>query len=322
MVSVLVTGIGSTPAISVVKGLRQQNEIDVYIVGTDINNRYETAGSVFCDKFYKVPPAVDPDYISILLNICEKENIAVAFPIIDIELEVIASHIEAFRSRGVHVWVSDIDSVRVCNDKYHTYRFLLENGFPVPATWLPEEVNKEGVSLPYPLVIKPRDGRSSIDVFYVDNSLELQEALKKVKNPIIQEYIAGKEYTIDVVADMESRVLAVVPRERIEIKAGISYKGRTVKDDQLINLATEISLSLKIKGPCNLQCKLWKGKPKCFEINPRFSGTLPLTIAAGINSPLILIKQTLGIDSGQLNYSFQPGVYMARYWEEVFYYGD
>ena len=51
-VNILITGIGSTTAISVVKGLRQQKEISTKIVGVDINHRNEIAGSRFCDIFY------------------------------------------------------------------------------------------------------------------------------------------------------------------------------------------------------------------------------------------------------------------------------
>ena len=315
----MVTGMGSTTAISVVKGIRRQTEVAIQIIGVDINRESEIAGSSFCDRFYTVPGAVDNSYISELLRICEAEGVKVLFPIIDAELATIAAQIEMFRARKIHVWLSDLETVQICNDKYETYRFLTENKFPTPQTWLPEEAARQEAELPYPLIVKPRDGVSSIDVFRVEGDSELEAVLKKVKKPILQEYLEGEEFTIDVVTDNDSRLLAVVPRQRIEVKAGISYKGRTVRDEQLIEQAGKIAEALKIKGACNTQCRVMDGRPKFFEINPRFSGTLPLTIAAGVNGPLLLVKLALGQMLDQNYFDFRAGTYMARYLEEVFY---
>jgi carbamoyl-phosphate synthase large subunit len=322
MTTVLITGMGSTTAMSVVKGLRQQVEMPLRIVGIDINRRFQIAGSSFCDLFYTVPNAVDEGYIPELLRICEVEGVQVLFPIIDIELEVIAAHVDMFRSKGVHVWISDLKTVQLCNDKYLTYRFFLENRVATPQTWLPEEVAGREAAMLYPLIVKPTNGVSSVDVFRVESAFELEETLKKVERPIVQEYLEGKEFTIDVVTDRDARLLAVVPRERIETKAGLSYKGKTVRNEKLIEQAGLIAQKLKIKGPCNIQCRVNDGKAKFFEINPRFSGTLPLTIAAGVNSPLLLVKLALGEKPEQNYFDFRAGVYMTRYWEEIFHYED
>jgi carbamoyl-phosphate synthase large subunit len=318
MTSVLITGIGSAPAISVVKGLRQQSELEVRIIGTDIHRSFEIAGASLCDAFYRVPKAVETDYISELLRICEDEGVRVLFPIIDIELEVIAAHVNEFKERGIHVWLSDLETILICGDKYHTYRFFSEHQFPTPQSWLPEELEGKGVKLSYPLIVKPRHGLGSLDVFRVEDSLDLKHALRKVKKPVIQKYLEGREFTIDVVADETSRLLSVVPRERIETKAGICYKGRTVRDERLIDYAGKIARALKIKGHCNIQCRVDHGQPIFFEVNPRFSGALPLTLAAGVNSPLILVKLALDRKLEQKYFDFRAGVYMTRYWEEVF----
>ena len=89
-IPVMVTGIGSTTAISVVKALRQQKEVIVKLIGVDINRKNEIAGSQFCDRFYTVPEAVAANYITELIKICQFEGVLILFPIIDIELEVIA----------------------------------------------------------------------------------------------------------------------------------------------------------------------------------------------------------------------------------------
>jgi carbamoyl-phosphate synthase large subunit len=169
------------------------------------------------------------------------------------------------------------------------------------------------------LIIKPINGVSSLDVFRADTPTQLFSALEQVKQPIIQEFIDGKEFTVDVLADTKSRVLSVVPRERIEVKAGISYKGRTVRSAGLAKAARKIAEALKVKGPCNIQCRLRQDEAWFFEVNPRFSGTLPLTIAAGVNGPVVLLRLALGELVGADSFKYKSGVYMARYWNEVFY---
>ncbi|MBC1225309.1 ATP-grasp domain-containing protein, partial [Nostoc sp. UCD120] len=225
-----------------------------------------------------------------------------------------------FHDLNIKVWLSELKTIQICNDKYETYKFLLKHQFATPQTWLPEEVEGREDEMTYPIIVKPRNGFSSIDVFRVENTVDLLQALRKVNQPILQEYLSGHEFTIDVVADDKSHILAVVPRERIQVKAGISYKGRTVKNEKLSEQAKEIAQTLNINGHCNIQCRLQNNVPKFFEVNPRFSGTLPLTIAAGVNSPVILLKLTIGENLDQCFFDFTEGVYMARYWEELFYY--
>jgi len=55
-----------------------------------------------------------------------------------------------------------------------------------------------------------------------------------------------------------------------------------------------------------------------FEVNPRFSGSLPLTIAAGVNGPLWTLKLASGEYPPGTLLNYQQ-VVMTRYWSEIFY---
>lgn len=320
-VTVMITGMGATTALSVLKGLRRQGDVAVRIVGVDINKADQIAGSSFCDVFFTVPLARDPAYVDTLVEICRAERVRVLFPINDVEVSAVAAHTDRFREVGVTAWVSDALTVITCNDKLLTARFCVANGIAAPSTWGADELPAGLDRLPYPLIIKPRSGVGSVGVARVDTAGELQAALRHTPQAVIQRYIDGPEYTVDVVCDQAGRVLAAVPRERIEVKAGISYKGRTVCDPELEERASTIAATLGIRGPCNIQFRAEQGTPYLIEVNPRFSAALPLTIAAGVNSPLVLLRLALGESiSGPLPY--QSGVYMARYWEEVFYHGN
>jgi len=314
---VIITGIGSTTGISVIKGFRKQNKFITKIVGTDINDKNMIAGSSFCDSFYTVPKAMDRNYISTLLDICEKEKVQVLIPIIDQELLIVAENKDEFNSRGVTVVISDPETIRICNNKYLTFKFLKDHGFPTANTLIANEI-KDPDSLVYPIFVKPLDGISSINAFKVNTPEEFLIAKRKVQNLVVQEYLEGDEYTTDVMADFAGNIFAVVPRQRISTKAGISYKGKTCKDSRLMYLGKQIAESLKIIGPANIQCMVSRDIISYFEVNPRFSGSLPLTIAAGINTPLWILKLLNGETSPNGLLPFKD-VIMTRYWEEIFY---
>jgi len=315
--TILITSIGSTTGISVVKGLKKQNEFSILLVGTDINEYKLTAGSSWCDIFHKVPLAIEEDYIPVLLDICLKEKVDVLIPIHDSELVNLSDNTDPFKKIGVNVILSEHETVQLCNDKYETYKFLNYHRIPTPETRLADEI-KQNEYLRFPAFVKPRKGLSSTDSFRVNSYQELTLAREKVKNLVVQEYLEGDEFTCDVIADFEGKVFSVVPRRRIEIKSGISYKGETCINEDLTNMSCKIVELLNLKGPSNIQYIISGNKIFCIEINPRFSGSLPLTIAAGVNGPHWIIKLING-ENTPANLLPYNSLIMNRYWDEVNY---
>ena len=165
-------------------------------------------------------------------------------------------------------------------------------------------------------------GVSSKDVFHVNSPDELASALARVDEPLVQEMLKGQEYTIDVFCDQSGRALASVPRMRLETRSGISYRGVTIRDEELIEAGLRIAGELGIIGHCNIQCfKDGKAAARFFEVNPRFSGSLPLTIRAGLNSPLLTVMLSLGKTIPTHMLGFQENLMMLRYWEEHYVQG-
>jgi carbamoyl-phosphate synthase large subunit len=140
----------------------------------------------------------------------------------------------------------------------------------------------------------------------------------RFKNFLVQEFIEGQEYTIDIVAGPDGKILQAIPRERMVVKAGMSYKGRTVKDHKLMDYGKWVAGRFRISGPANIQCIANKKDIYLIEVNPKFAAGLPLTVAAGVNVPLILIKLALGIKVGREELEFRDNIYMLRFWEEIF----
>ena len=243
------------------------------------------------DRAYRVPMSSDPAYIDEVREICGLEQIRLVVPTIDDELPTFAAAIELFRAQGVYIACSPEPANTLCNDKLATCRHLRAAGVPAALSFdradLPPDVA-------LPLFIKPKTGRGAVGAFPVRTRRELEFFLDYVPDPIVQEYLDGPEFTIDVLCDIDGRPLAIVPRERVVIRAGVIDRGRTVNDPRLIALAEDACRAIRFAGPINIQCRMRGNGAVIFEINPRFSGGIPLTIQAGADFPQMLIRLALG----------------------------
>jgi carbamoyl-phosphate synthase large subunit len=140
-----------------------------------------------------------------------------------------------------------------------------------------------------------------------------------VPEPILQEYLPGPEITNDVICDFEGHVLAVVSRQRIEVRWGEVAKGKTIYDPEIAQHCITIARGLKAIGPITVQCMLREGKPYFTEINPRFGGGVPLGIAAGVRSPHWFLAMAAGlpVEVPPLG-SYKVGLYITRFDDSFF----
>ncbi len=223
------------------------------------------------DKHYIVPPIFASNYIDTLLEICSKENIKLIIPTIDTELLLLSQNKKKFGENGVIVAISDPKAVETCSDKLKTFQFFKENNIPTVDTFSYYQVDKMK-NINYPLFIKPCGGSASINVYRINNRKELDFFINYIENPVVQEYAEGQEFTLDILADLGGKVINVVPRERIEVRAGEINKGKTVKEEKLIEYGKIIVEILGGIGPITIQCFKKGDEIKFIEINPRFGG--------------------------------------------------
>src|SRR5581483_5023668 len=140
-----------------------------------------------------------------------------------------------------------------------------------------------------PAVAKPRTGSGSRGVRVIEHRAELLE-LPRDGSLIVQEYLPGLEYSIDVLAGTTGCVIASVPRSRLKVDSGIAVTGRTVRDERLETLAATVAETVGLRGIANVQVKLDRcGVPALLEVNPRVPGSLALTIASGVDMPRLWI---------------------------------
>ena len=68
-------------------------------------------------------------------------------------------------------------------------------------------------------------------------------------------------------------------------RAGVIDSSCTVSEPSLMSLAEAGVAAVPFIGAINIQCRMLVKQPAIFEINPRFSVGIPLTIAAGADFP-------------------------------------
>ncbi len=268
------------------------------------------------DAAEEVPRSDQPGYVDALLDVCTAHDAGILVPTIDDELETIAAAAGRFAAAGVVVMAPHADTARICRDKLLTAEHLQRHGIRVAATWTPAEVRAR--RLPPPLFIKPRRGRGSVGAFPIRTADQLRFFLDYVPDPVVQEYLEGPEYTIDLFCDLEGQPISAVPRERIVIRSGVTDRGRTVGSAALVDLAVRCAAVLQFRGAVNVQCRVVEGTPVIFEINPRFSGGIQLTIAAGADFAEWTIRAARGESLTPCLGRFTDGLRMSSYESSLF----
>lgn len=283
------------------------------IITTEIS---EIAPAIyFGDKNYIVPKVSEDEYINSIINICNKENIRLIIPTTDVELYKLSRSKKDIEERTrAKVLVSDEKVIDICRNKINTAKFFYENGFKTPKLIRKYDIDNKNYE--FPLFIKPINGSSSINAFKIENEKELRFFVDYVKNPIVQKFIYGKEYSVDSFLDFDSNIITIVPRERISVRGGEVSKGKIVKDRKIIETVKKILYILKPIGHITIQCIKYNNDINFIEINPRFGGGAPMTMKAGANSAINLYKLILG---NKLSYTeeYKENVTFLRYDESI-----
>jgi carbamoyl-phosphate synthase large subunit len=340
--NILITGVGAPGVYGVIKGLRINGERKIKIIGVDVDPN--VASRYFIDKFYIVPSRASPNFMTSILEIVEKEQVDIIYPVPTAELEMFSEAKKKFKEIGVLVLISDIDGLRIANNKALLYQHLSNQGIDcVPKHFLVNDFNgflRAVEELGYPskkVCFKPPFGTgarglkvldsdsSNIDTMLArspDSSVatleEVSLALKKAHpfpTLLVVEFLPGDEYDVDILA-INGTSLSIIPRKNEKMFWGLSMVSHAEKNNQIIELSKCITKALNLSYVINISFKYSdKGNPEILEINPRIPGSIIAAISAGVNMPYLALKLALG-ESFSLP-TIRWGVKMIRYWNEV-----
>ncbi|MEP5254123.1 MAG: ATP-grasp domain-containing protein [Winogradskyella arenosi] len=280
-----------------------------------------SAACHIADAHFDVPKLDAPDYISVILYLCKKNDIGLVIPTIDTELHALAHNKAMFKAEGIEVVISSVDFVNACRNKRVIHDFFRFHDIKVA-----KEYNKDNYVLP--LFIKPIDGSRSVDTYVIKTEEDLTDYHFQNDKLMFLEYIDHdkfEEFTCDLYYSKDHQLRCVVPRKRLSVRDGEVYKALTVNNELVVYLKKHLKLIEGAVGCLTAQFFLHKTDPSqiyAIEINPRFGGGYPLSYLSGANYTKWLIDEYLLGKTIEDKFDvWERDLLMIRYDDEILVHG-
>ena len=268
------------------KDFRISMEKGSCIIATD-NSPYAPA-LYFADKQYLVPRINEPNYINILLDICNKEKINAITTFIDPETMFLAENRERFKN--IEVLAPYAETAKLCFNKYEMFKYLRDKGVNTPMTWGTFEETQHALQsgiTSFPVFVKPRTGSGSVGARKISDIKTLKNSFEQDQSLIAQELMTG-ENSFDLDADIyidtiTHKPVSIFTKRKISTTIGGANKTISFKDEKLFSFIEEALQHFKFNGPIDADFFYKDGKYYLSEINPRFGGAYLHAYGAGVD---------------------------------------
>lgn len=273
--NILISSISTkVPLIKAVKRAAAKISSSIKVIGADLDEN--CIGKYFVDSFWKMPRISElPE--SQLLQFCHENNVGLIIPTRDGGLEFFAGLKERFKAEGIHIMVSQKESVNLCLDKLAFS--ALSDVHAIPASENIENVKADS------FVVKERYGAGALSIGI---ALDQERAISHSKNleaPIFQPFVMGEEISVDAYVTSKGEVKGIVMRKRQFVVKGESKVTTTFQNEAMEKEFERIIKSLKLYGHIILQALIAEdGEINVIECNPRFGGASTLSLRAGLDS--------------------------------------
>jgi len=288
--NILITSISKkVPLIKAVKGASSRLVNSGVIYGADLEEH--CAGRYFVDVFWKMP-RIEKLEINRLTEYCLKNNISCIVPTRDGELPFFSQHKELLREHGIAVMSSDYSSVQICLDKLVFFEMANKLGFPVIKTVENiDDINSDSY------VVKERYGAGSQNMGLNIGKEQALLHATKLKSPIFQPFIPGKEMSVDLYVDVTGKTKGVVVRARELVVNGESQITYTMRNLRLEELCSGMAESLELYGHIVFQALIDEtDRLNIIECNPRFGGASTLSLKVGLDSFYWFFLEAMGVE--------------------------
>jgi len=280
-------------------------------VVTDASGEKDNPNVAFYSRYcrnryvYPSPEQHEEAFVRTLLK--RAADYDVLMPMHERTVVPISKHLKSFTSI-VRVPIPEYQVLKLALDKAETVRVAENAGIPTPRTYFISDLNElDSLSrrLDYPVVVKLRAEMLTPPPRYV-YAYSAEDLIRKYKNmheihpyPLIQEQIPGEGYGFFAILTEDHEAAAIFCHRRIRefpITGGPSTYCESVYNRKLIANGLKLLKEMKWYGIAMVEFRLdhRDDEFKLMELNPRFWGSLPLAIAAGVNFPYLLYRMALG----------------------------
>ncbi len=318
-IRVLVLGVGGNVSQGIIKALRN-TQLPIKIIGACIWEY--SKGLYMCDEAYICPYAADAAFVPWVIDFCNKHDIDIIFTGVEENIIQLAQHKDTIREKTKVVFVSSsYDQLLIGQDKYLTCKFLEESkcNFPKYQLWSGTDSAKEfAETVGLPIIAKPRNGKSSHGIFTLTTEKEIEEH-NTLENYVLEQCIgnADSEYTVGCYVNKYGILQKMLPMQR-KLFNGTTVWAKTIESREIIDECAKICEAFKPNGPFNVQLRLDEsGKPICFELNVRFSGTTAIRSHFGFQDVKAMILEYVYNESIEGCFDLKSGE-VYRFDEELY----
>ncbi|MGH3243992.1 MAG: ATP-grasp domain-containing protein [Spirillospora sp.] len=141
------------------------------------------------------------------------------------------------------------------------------------------DAHRVPVDAPYPLVVKPREGVASEDVFLVQDALELAKRVDEIvarrDDPLVaEEYLPGRVHTLETLGDgRELRVLGsfrtTLSPPPFFVEERLEWTGPPPETPQILEQLDALGIGF---GACHTEFVVHEGRARIIEVNYRLIG--------------------------------------------------
>ena len=286
------------------------------LIATDNN---PTAPALyFADKQYIVPKINDENYLNIILDICDTENIDTITTLIDPEIELLSKNRNLFLKKGVLPLCPSETTANLCFDKFEMFNYVREKGLNTVLTYDSLENFKIGFNrgeINFPIFIKPRSGSGSVGAKKINSWEELNTYLSdNTYNYIIQEFMPGEDIDADVYIDcISNRPVSIFTKKKIETRIGGASKTISFKDDKLFSFIKQVFNIFEFYGPIDMDFFYKDGEYFLSEINPRFGGAYIHAYGANVDFVSLIENNAQGIENKEKIGEYEDDIIMMMY---------
>jgi len=337
-ITVLITACGNVYMPGTTASIKNNGERNIRLIGADMNHDDTILQMV--DQYYQVPRGDDPGYADAILDICIKEQVDVVIPIMSVELETLARNAEKFAKAGVSVSVSDLEPLKIANNKLALFEYMQANDIPTARFCevnSVEDVDRALELVGVPVVFKTTEGsgsrgmriidpgKSRFDILFHEKPTsayvtlqDFKETLQEGDMPkmLAMEYLPGHEYSVDLVCE-NGKVFYSLCRRGLNVQTSIILDGIVEDKPEIVQLCNQVAEKLKLTGNIGFDVKeRADGTPVIMECNPRATAGISEFTASGVNLLYLNIKRCLGEPLPELTPRY--GVVMKRRYQEMY----
>ncbi|MDB5145676.1 MAG: hypothetical protein JWQ66_4389 [Mucilaginibacter sp.] len=167
-----------------------------------------------------------------------------------------------------------LEVINICDDKYVFSKTLIEKGFK-------DVIPKIGDELPLPFMLKKKVTSGGNSCHLISNPEQKQQFIKQINSPdyFCQEIIEGtNEYATHILFKdhkiITSLTIKYIFYNGVPINGKEEFVCTNISSCAYLDTFSSILDAIGFEGLCCFDYKVVDNKPKIFEINPRFGGSL------------------------------------------------